>query len=57
MDATRKAAGDVQHAESVANTTQTIWQKIVPMKPNALTAQKTILYFQDLVAYTKERGK
>ena len=45
----QRAAGDVWHVEGLAKGTQTTWSKIVLMKPNAETAKKTILYFQDIV--------
>ena len=57
MNTTGRAEEDVQHLEGVAKRTQTTWRKIVPMKPNAQTAKKTILHFQDLVTYKRESGK
>ena len=55
MDTTGRTAEDVKHVDGAAKGSQNTLRKIVPTKPNAQTAKKTILHFQDLVAYTKKR--
>ena len=55
MDTIRRAAEDIQHEEGVAKMVQTIWRKIVLMKPNIQTAKRTILNFQELAICTKKR--
>ena len=45
-------AEDIQHVERVAT-----WRKMVSMKPNAQTAKRTLLNFQELTIYTKERER
>ena len=55
MDTTGRVTEEVSHAEGVTKGTQIIQKKIIPMKPNAQTAKKTIPHFQDLMTYSKQR--
>ena len=54
MSVTWTVQGEQQRMSDMWKVSQTIWRKIVPMKPNAQTVKCVVFCF---LRHTKERGK